>query len=174
MVSRVRRRLLAGFIGTLASLAGASALAFAAASPSSAPADRAAEKVLSSAVEDYSYPNAARILADKGILLKKGDGHILLAECDQTASQIKVMTVEDKEAGRGGEYCFQATASTGYLTLELPRVFYLETAEHPISADLTANGKTTTVDLPKGGFKSVGEGAPGGARSVLVEIRVTG
>jgi hypothetical protein len=63
---------------------------------------------------------------------------------------------------------------SGYLTLELPRVFALETGEHPISADLTANGSTTTVEVDEGGFKSVGEGTVGGARSVLVEIRVTG
>lgn len=126
------------------------------------------------AVEDYSYPGAANILATKGIKLKKGDGRILLTECDQTSSQIKVMTVKDDSAGRDGTYCFRATATSGFLTLELPRVFALETAEHPISADLTANGETTTVTVPKDGFEPVGEGNPDGAQSVLVEIRVTG
>ncbi|MBT2389051.1 hypothetical protein J7E87_06350 [Streptomyces sp. ISL-1] len=98
----------------------------------------------------------------------------MLAECGQTANQIKVLTVKDDSAGRDGTYCFQATAATGYLTLELPRVFALETTEHPISADLTANGETNTVQVPKDGFEPVGEGTVGGAASVLVEIRVTG
>ncbi|MFE4171390.1 hypothetical protein ACFRR7_04930 [Streptomyces sp. NPDC056909] len=174
MISRVRRRLFAGLIGTLVSLAGVSTLAFAGGAPSSAPTSGAAGDSPPFAVEDYNYPNAEQILADKGILLKKGDGHIVLAECGQTANQIKVLTVEDESAGRDGTYCFRATTTTGFLTLELPRVFALETADHPISADLTANGETTTVAVPKDGFESVGEGTVGGARSVLVEIRVTG
>ena len=35
-----------------------------------------------SAVEDFSYPNAARILQDQKIALKRGDGHITLTGCD--------------------------------------------------------------------------------------------
>jgi hypothetical protein len=127
-----------------------------------------------SAVEQFSYPGAAGILASEGIQLKKGDGHILLATCDGTADQIRVYTVADSTAGRKGDYCFKATAASGWLTLELPRVFALETGDHPISADLTANGATTTVSVDEDGFESVGEGTVGGARSVLVEIRVTG
>ncbi|MFF3340808.1 hypothetical protein [Streptomyces flavidovirens] len=126
------------------------------------------------AVEDFAYPRAADVLATKGIELKRGDGHILLAECDQAADQIRVLTVEDSAAGRDGTYCFRATAKTGYLTLSLPRVFALEATSHPISADLTANGATTTVNVDKGGFEPVGEGNVDGARSVLVELRVTG
>ncbi|MEU6059221.1 hypothetical protein [Streptomyces sp. NPDC047097] len=126
------------------------------------------------AVEDYSYPGAAQILATQGIALKKGNGRILLAECDASSGQIKVHTVRDSSSGRKGVYCFQATAKTGYVTLELPRVFALETADHPISAQLTANGSTTTVEVAKGGFEGVGEGNEGGPQSVLLEIRVTG
>jgi hypothetical protein len=127
-----------------------------------------------SAVEDYGYPGADRILTEKGIKLKKGDGRILLAECDQAAQQIRVLAVEDASAGRAGTYCFRALGKTGRLTLELPRVFAVEAADHPVRADLTADGRTTTVDVPQGGFESVGEGTVGGARSVLVELRVTG
>ncbi|WP_260696926.1 hypothetical protein [Streptomyces sp. 130] len=127
-----------------------------------------------SAIEDFAYPGADSILASKGIELKKGDGHILLAECDYTVDQIRVSTVKDTTVGRDGLYCFRATGATGYLTLTLPRVFALEAADHPISADLTANGQTQTIDVAEGGWKSVGEGTVGGARSVLVEIRVTG
>lgn len=126
-----------------------------------------------SAVEDFSYPNAAQILQDKGIKLIRGDGHITLAECNDTASQIKVMTVKDAEVNRDGLYCFQATGK-GFVTLELQRVFALETADRPISADLNSQGKSETVDLVKDDYKSVGEGAVGGDRSTLVAIRVTG
>ncbi|MFD8658873.1 hypothetical protein ACFV1V_09545 [Streptomyces globisporus] len=129
-----------------------------------------------SAVEDFAYPGAADILANKGIKLKKGDGRVLLADCVPDGDQIVVRTVADAEVGRGDNYCFRTTAKTGYLTLELPRVFMIEllASEHPISADLTANNQTTTVDVEAGGFASVGEGEIGGPRSVLVEIRVAG
>ncbi|WP_414168821.1 hypothetical protein ACMATS_22370 [Streptoverticillium reticulum] len=129
-----------------------------------------------SAVEDFAYPGATQILRDKGIKLVRGDGHLLLADCNDNKPQIKVMTKADASVGRAGQYCFQATAKTGYLTLEVPRVFYLQTADHPISADLSADGQKKTVDLSKDDFKSVGEGdiLSGGKRSVLVELRVTG
>jgi len=125
-------------------------------------------------IEDFDYPGAGRILAEKGIKLKRGDGHILLAECDQAAQQIRVLTVADDSVGREGTYCFKALGKTGRLTLELPRIFMVQAADHPISADLTANGRTTTVDVAKDETVSVGEAASGGVRSVLVELQVTG
>lgn len=125
------------------------------------------------AVEDYGYPGADHVLAEEGIKLKKGDGGILLADCDPAAQQIRVLTRKDDSVNRAGTYCFRALGKTGRLTLELPQVFAVEAADHPISADLTAGGKTTTVAVPQGGFESVGEAA-GGAASVLVELRITG
>ncbi|MFF3977859.1 hypothetical protein [Streptomyces sp. NPDC001828] len=116
------------------------------------------------------------MLAEKGIKLIKGDGHLLLADCDAAASQIKVRSVADQATGRAQMYCFTANSKSGYLTLELPRVTSLETSDHPISASLTADGTTKTVDVAQDDFKPVGEGdIPSGAkRSVLVELRVTG
>ncbi|MBT2453201.1 hypothetical protein J7F03_40580 [Streptomyces sp. ISL-43] len=127
-------------------------------------------------MEDFSYPDAERVLSDKGIKLIKGDGHLLLADCNSAVPQIKVRTVADPATGRAGIYCFAATAKSGYLTLELPRVTSLETSDHPISAGLTADGQKKTVDVPKDEFMPVGEGdIPSGAkRSVLVDLHVTG
>src|SRR3982751_1330666 len=34
-----------------------------------------------SIVETFDYPGAEQILADRDILLKKGDGHLLLTDC---------------------------------------------------------------------------------------------
>ncbi|MFE3329318.1 hypothetical protein [Streptomyces sp. NPDC059176] len=169
MAFRTRSLLISGAVGTLAAVIGIPL-----ATADDSPAPPAAGDTPPVIVEKYDYPGADDVLATQGIKLKKGDGRIVLAECDTTPGQIKVHTVRDDAVGRKGNYCFRATAKTGYLTLELPRVFALETADHPISADLTANGATTTVDVAKGGFESVGEGTVGGARSVLVEIRVTG
>ncbi|MEW2169710.1 hypothetical protein AB0935_07090 [Streptomyces sp. NPDC007027] len=174
MAYRARALFVSGVIGALAVLVGVP-LAFASqASVTSAPT--AGADTLPSTVEDFSYPGAADILATKGIKLKKGDGRVLLTDCEPNADQIVVRTVADAEVGRADNYCFRTTAKTGYLTLELPRVFMIEllASEHPISADLTANNETTTVDVEAGGFASVGEGQIGGPRSVLVEIRVTG
>ncbi|MFI1537220.1 hypothetical protein [Streptomyces anandii] len=163
----------AGAAATLA-LAGAQALATADPQPTGG----SAGVTPPSAVEDFAYPNADQIQKTQGIKLIKGDGHIVLAACDDSAQQIKVLTVQGQSGNPQGAYCFKANAKSGYLSLELPRVFALETADHPISADLrpqadpTAPVKTVTVD--KNGYQSVGEGAAGGAPSVLLELRVTG
>jgi len=165
---RVRSFVVSGTFGVLAVVAG---ISIAAADDSSQPSTSAAPPA---AIENYDYPGASRILTEKGIKLKKGDGKILLADCDQAAQQIRVLTVADDSVGREGTYCFTALGRTGRLTLELPRVFVVQAADHPISADLTANGQTTTVDVAKGETESVGEAASGGVRSVLVELQVTG
>ncbi|MEG8278890.1 hypothetical protein [Streptomyces sp. AHA2] len=120
------------------------------------------------AVEDFSYPGAERILAEQGIQLKRGDGRITLATCNEAADQIKVLT----RVG-GGEFCFTATHTSGHLTLELPDVFAIQTESHPVRAELTAEGKSQTVNVPKNEMKGVGEGL-GEPPAVLLEIRVTG
>ncbi|MGV9993953.1 hypothetical protein [Streptomyces sp. NPDC003374] len=113
-----------------------------------------------------------------GIKLIRGDGHITLAACDDSAQQIKVLTVQGPSGNPQGAYCFTATAKSGYLSLELPRLFALETADHPISADLRPQADPSapvkTVTVARNGYQSVGEGAAGGAPSVLLELRVTG
>ncbi|MEV8389950.1 MULTISPECIES: hypothetical protein [unclassified Streptomyces] len=165
MTHHTRGLFVGGAISALIALVGIPALASAA--DSEPPAAVAADTTQPSAIEDFTYPDAEKLQRERQIKLIKGDGHIVLADCGDSPQQIKVMT------RRTGDFCFQANAKTGYLTLELAEVFYLETEDHPISADLTADGKTQTVDIAKGGFKSVGEGV-GGAPTVLVEIRVTG
>jgi hypothetical protein len=133
-------------------------------------------------VEDFAYPNAASILKDKGIKLIKGDGHVTLADCADSSPQIRISTVKGETGDQQAIYCFQATAKSGYLTLELPHVFYLRAADHPFTASLTPQdpvqgtpaGPTQQVDVAKGGIKSVGEGTAAGTPTTLVEIRVTG
>ncbi|MEU5241080.1 hypothetical protein ACH4UR_10830 [Streptomyces lydicus] len=123
-----------------------------------------------SAVEEFDYPDAAKILETKKIKLIKGDGHLLLADCGNSPQQVKVWT-------RRGDFCFLANAKRGYVTLEATQVWALETASHPISADLTSRGKTETVNVsktgPQNGYQSVGEGTTSDP-TVLVELRVTG
>jgi hypothetical protein len=164
VISRARKVLLAALVaGAVA--AGGTALATAAPSPAPGVSAGAQPPV---AVEDFAYPDADRILAEQGIALKRGDGRITLATCNEAADQIKVMT----RVG-AGEFCFKATHTTGHLTLELPNVFGIQTESHPVRAELTAEGKSQTVDVPKNELKGVGEGL-GEPPAVLLEIRVTG
>ncbi|UQA97089.1 hypothetical protein [Streptomyces halobius] len=134
------------------------------------PAKSAASDRLPAAVEDFSYPNAEKILQEKGIKLIRGDGHLTLADCGTSPQQIKVWT-------RNGDFCFQATAKQAYLDMEVPKVWALETAKRPISADLTAGAKKETVKVtkegPQDGYQSVGEGTRG-AETTLIRLRVTG
>lgn len=161
-------------IAAVVALVGAPVLA-SADSPSAGVATTAAPP---SAVESFAYPNADQALRDKGIKLIKGDGHITFVACDDSADQISVMTVKGEDANPQEFYCFKATAKSGYLALELPRVFAIETDNHPVSAgirpqdDPSASAQTVTV--AKNGYKSVGEGNVGGSPSVLMELRVTG
>ncbi|QNP75551.1 hypothetical protein IAG44_03245 [Streptomyces roseirectus] len=118
--------------------------------------------------EDFSYPNAAKIEAERGIKLVRGDGHITLAACDDAADQIKVLS----RTGTG-DFCFATTSASGFLTLELADVFAVQTESHPVRVELTAEGQTETVDVPKNDLQGVGEGL-GKPPTVLLEIRVTG
>ncbi|WP_240362080.1 MULTISPECIES: hypothetical protein [unclassified Streptomyces] len=174
MTPRIRRMLPVAGVAVFLALAGTPMLASADPQPTGGPTGATPP----SAVEDFAYPNADQIQRDQGIKLIKGDGHITLATCDDSAQQIKVLTVQGPSGDAQGAYCFKASAKSGYLSLELPRVFALETTDHPISADLRPQSdpsvpvKTVTVD--KNGYQSVGEGAAGGAPTVLLELRVTG
>ncbi|MFI0242655.1 hypothetical protein [Streptomyces sp. NPDC016845] len=123
-------------------------------------------------VEDFTYPGAAELQQDRGITLKRGDGHIWLtsptsiADCSD-ASNIAIES-------RKGIFCFKTNAKSGYLTLELPDTFSIWTQAHPVKATLTAEGKDTVVNAPANDLTPVGETGDTGIRSVLVEIRVTG
>ncbi|MFC7221454.1 hypothetical protein ACFQLX_25285 [Streptomyces polyrhachis] len=127
---------------------------------------------MSYAVEDFNYPGAAKVLADRGITLKRGDGHIILTDATTIGecSDPSNIAVES----RMGIFCFKANAASGYLTLELPDTFSLWTQDHPVKATLTADGQDAVVNAPANDLTPVGESGDTGLRSVLVEIRVTG
>lgn len=172
MISTARQWLVAAAAGTAVAVAGVSIFAVTSAAAAEGTTGQVAAAdgdIPPVAVEEFNYPDADKILAEKGIKLLKGDGHLLLADCDSSANQIQVWTRQTAE----GMYCFRATGASGYLTLEVADVFAIQTSDRPVSADLTAEGKTETVDVPKDNFKGVGEGV-GGAPTVLVELRVTG
>ncbi|WP_369384104.1 hypothetical protein [Streptomyces sp. cg36] len=139
-----------------------------AAPPSSTAVSPAAAGVdMPSAVEEFAYPGAAKILKDRKITLKQGDGHILLTDC-KSAHDLMVES-------RSGDnfFCFTISGKQGYLTMELPQTHGIWTKGHPVQAKLTAGGQTTVVNAPVEDFTPVGEMATG-KQAVLLELRVTG
>lgn len=46
------------------------------------------------AVEDFKYPNADKILAEQNIVLKRGDGHITLADCAGGSRQLEIRSAK--------------------------------------------------------------------------------
>jgi hypothetical protein len=168
--------------GKYASQTGAAALATAAIIAGglvafSAPADAvqsglAVDELPPHAVEDFNYPGADRILAERGIELKRGDGHIVLADC---AGQNLLRISARGQANQAA--CFRVTGNEGWLTLELPGAFLVRTNNYgnthlELAAD---SGDTQSFDLGPNGIQSVGEADPesGGQEFTLLEIRMT-
>ncbi|MEE1826308.1 hypothetical protein PUR61_29580 [Streptomyces sp. BE20] len=129
------------------------------------------------AVEDFRHPGAERLLAARSITLKQGDGHIRLKEGPNdtvpTSCQASNEIFIDSRLDPRG-YCFIVSGTTGYLAMELPDVYMIWTEDRSVSARLVAAGQEKRVDLGPNSAEPVGEGIPGGAHAVLVELRVTG
>ncbi|WP_406216672.1 hypothetical protein [Streptomyces decoyicus] len=165
-IPHARKALLASFVGALSLSAVMAGLTLAQAAPQDDPSPAAATE-MPSAVEDFSYPNAARILQDQKIALKRGDGHITLSGCD-SAHDIMV-----KSRTGQMDYCFTVHGTKGYLTMELADAFGMWTEGHPVQATITADGKETVINAPKNDYKPLGEAGSSEKRSVLLELRVT-
>ncbi|MFD5416897.1 hypothetical protein ACFWJT_02480 [Streptomyces sp. NPDC127069] len=167
-ISRARKALFTGLVSATAALAGFATLGVAYAGPQS-PSGVTADGEMPDAVEDFAYPNSAKIQTEQQILLKRGDGHITLADCAAGTPDIRVKS-------RNGQklYCFDVNAPKGYVTLELPGAFGIWTKDYPVKATVTAGGTQSVIDTPANDYKPVGEGTVNGAPSVLVELRVGG
>ncbi|MEU6352222.1 hypothetical protein ABZ896_23330 [Streptomyces sp. NPDC047072] len=165
-----RKTLLGGLTTALVVGLGATALAL----PQSAPTTvrSAAVEGMPNLVEDFNHPDAADLLAERGITVKRGDGHVWLT--DVTALNECTAPSHIAIESRKGVFCFQTNAKSGFLTLELPDTFSIWTQDHPVKATLTAEGTDTVVNAPANDLTPVGESGDTGLRSVLVEIRVTG
>lgn len=172
MIPRARRSLFAGVIVSAVAVFGISTFNVASASP-----DPVSDEALSFTTETFAYPNAEKILKERGIVLRKGDGHIVLADCT-VSRDIEVLSTRREEPNPDkGRFCFKVTGTgkTGYLALEIPKVHHLSTGDFAVKASLTADGKTQEVSVDKYDDASVGEGTKvPGSPTVLVELRVTG
>ncbi|MFI6639044.1 hypothetical protein [Streptomyces sp. NPDC050504] len=120
------------------------------------------------AVEDFGYPNADKILAEQHITLKRGDGHILLADCSTGTDLMEIWSRANSKI------CFRVTGNSGYLTLEIPSVFAVKGNAYSSEVDMAVGTEEKTFTVNKNSWTPVGESAdPQGREFVLMEIRAT-
>ncbi|MFE2585815.1 hypothetical protein [Streptomyces sp. NPDC059378] len=121
------------------------------------------------AVEDFAYPQADKILAEQGIVLKRGDGHITLADCASGTGLLQVMARE-----RSASVCFKTVGNSGWLTLEIPSVYVVKGNDYATQVDMTVGSEEKSFDITKNTWTPVGESADEQGREfMLMEIRTT-
>ncbi|MER5935229.1 FG-GAP-like repeat-containing protein [Streptomyces sp. NPDC002054] len=123
------------------------------------------------AVEDGAYPYRDNILGLTGADLIAGDGNITFTSC-AGPYQIKVWAVKLKT--NESRICF-AAAGTGYLSVNIPRAYRIETIGRDVKASISIEGTTEDLTVPRSTSQSFGEADPANPKqAVLLEMRVTG
>jgi hypothetical protein len=154
----------AGALAWLAVIGGASGTG--AAGTDTAPMQAIAEEGPGYAVEDFGYPNADKILAERNITLKRGDGHIVLADCGSATDLMEIWSREKEKI------CFKISGTRGYLALEIPSVFAVKGNDYSAQVDMTVGTQEKTFDVNKNAWTPVGESADEQGREfMLMEIR---
>ncbi|MER7666800.1 hypothetical protein [Streptomyces sp. NPDC096193] len=122
------------------------------------------------AIEDFNYPQADKILAEKNIVLKRGDGHITLVDCASGTGFIEVKARERNDES----ICFKVVGNSGWLTLEIPSVHLIKGNDYATNVDMTVGAEEKTFNISKNAWTGVGESADEQGREyLLVEIRST-
>jgi hypothetical protein len=133
-----------------------------------------------SIVERFAYPGAAEILAQHGLKVFKGDGHVLFVtsrsfdegQCD--AGQIQVERSMDV-APYGVFYCFRTIGTRGYLTLEVPGTFGIRGSDKQIQATALLPTGEREYDVPPNTFVPIDPGTGSEPpQAILVELRLAG
>ncbi|MET8760783.1 hypothetical protein [Lentzea sp. NPDC004782] len=135
-------------------------------------------------VEDFGYPDAARILAEDKVELLSGDGHILYVPCaaqpPNGIGQIEVHSA-DLTVGKNkdGVACFTVVGTYGQITLKMPKVYEIRgdgfgaTPGHKGTAEIADQaGERHTVTLNPNGAKQVGISVPGGKPETLLRLDI--
>ncbi|MFD0573621.1 FG-GAP-like repeat-containing protein [Kitasatospora gansuensis] len=121
-------------------------------------------------MEDFAYPGAAQILAENHVTLKSGDGNIRLADCLSTNNLIEVFS-RTFDAG-SVKVCFRVTGPSGFLALELPKVYSIKGDDHAVKASLKTGSSSSSVDIKKNLYTPVGEGTSADG-TTLLELNAT-
>lgn len=120
------------------------------------------------AVENFDYPQADKILAEQNIRLKRGDGHITLADCVSGTGQLEV------QARDHSKVCFDVKGNSGWLTLELPSVYLIRGNDYATEAQMTVGTDEQSYDIAKNAWTPVGESSDEQAREwTLLELRTS-
>ncbi|MFD6249252.1 trypsin-like serine protease [Streptomyces roseolus] len=123
------------------------------------------------AFEDGAYPNRDGILSATGADLIAGDGGIKFTSCD---GPYQIMVWARYLKTNDSTICFKAN-NTGYLAVNIPRAYRIETIDRDVQAAISINSTTQTVDVPEDTVKAIGEGsATDPQQAVLLEMRITG
>lgn len=151
-----------------------------------AAADGAEAEVQSSLVEDFAYPAADAILAEHGLKVATGDGHILFESTSLTGCARGLIGVEthpisteddetaDEETPEVIHYCFSTSGTRGFLTLEVPTTAAVRAGNAPVEATaLLESGVPQTYDVPANRMVDIDidpavKKAP---KSILLELR---
>ncbi|MGY4645845.1 hypothetical protein [Cellulomonas sp. URHB0016] len=131
-------------------------------------------EVQSSLVEDFAYPGADVILAEHGLKVFKGDGHIEVVSSGEPCAPglIQVESMPDVEPYLG-YFCFATSGARGFLTLEVPNTFLLRGGDKPVKATAKLPGEALeTYAVPANASVAVdpGDGAET-PQAILVELR---
>jgi hypothetical protein len=132
----------------------------------------------SSLVEDYRYPGADTILTQRGIKLIKGDGHIMLADCganpDAPPADLILVQSLKPDFPAGPNFCFKATGTVGYLTMEIPDAYFVRgDSGRTLAAKVETHDNPAVVETEKvepGEWQPVGVGQSRGSATIL-ELR---
>ncbi|WP_406086977.1 trypsin-like serine protease [Streptomyces virginiae] len=123
------------------------------------------------AIEDGAYPDRADVLGLTGADLIAGDGNITLTSCSGPY-QIKVWAVKLKTDE--SRMCFTA-ANTGYLKVNIPRAYRIETVGRDVKAGISIAGTTESLTVGRDTSKGFGEADLSDPKqAVLLEMLVTG
>ncbi|MFJ4672522.1 trypsin-like serine protease [Kitasatospora purpeofusca] len=126
------------------------------------------------AVETFGHPGAARILADRGITVARGDGGITLTECAYGNYQIKLGAVTS-DPSDGDTVCFSAPRADGYLALTVPGAYRINTYGRSVRASLSTNDRPVeSIDVAANATKGIGESLDPNNTSVILELSITG
>ncbi|MFC9388553.1 trypsin-like serine protease [Streptomyces venezuelae] len=123
------------------------------------------------AVEDGAYPYGDEILAATGASLIAGDGNIDHTSC---SGPYQIMVWARNLKTSDSRICFKAH-NTGYLAVNIPRAYRIETVDRDINASVSIGGTTSTLSIPEDTSKGFGEADPVDPKqAVLLEMRITG
>ncbi len=118
-------------------------------------------------VEDFTHPNAEMIAQTTGIVLKQGDGNLMMTDCTNSREHIQVT----RTAATNRNLCFALTGSTGWLTMEIPGSYGVRAGiNNDLTVTTTNNGQKQTHTITKAARHDVTTAI--GDAVVLVELRV--